>query len=120
MVIHLLFVAFVAFGAFAVVWRPSLAWAHLPVASYGVAISLFQWTCPLTPLEWRLRARAGQSGYAGGFIEHYLLAVLYPGAPPGFFTVLGVSLFIGSALVYIWAWRRHARRRSASQGIQSG
>jgi hypothetical protein len=34
--------------------------------------------CPLTPLENYLRQSAGKPGYAGGFIEHYVTAVVYP------------------------------------------
>ncbi len=34
--------------------------------------------CPLTPLEQSLRRAAGQAGFEGGFIEHYLTAAIYP------------------------------------------
>jgi hypothetical protein len=34
--------------------------------------------CPLTPLENRLRIAAGETGYSGGFIEAYLIPVVYP------------------------------------------
>ena len=77
-VLHAAFVLFVVAGS-ALVWRwPRLAWLHVPAALWGAAVELFGWICPLTPLENELRADAGAKGYGGGFVEHYLLPVLYP------------------------------------------
>jgi hypothetical protein len=59
------------------------------------------WTCPLTPLEKRLRTRAGQAGYAGGFIHHYVGRAVYPGGMPRRLElVAGYSVLAGNALVY--------------------
>src|ERR687896_2492334 len=77
-VLHFLFVVFVVFGGLLVLRWPRLAYVHLPVAAYGALIELVGWICPLTPLEKRLRERAGLEGYEGGFVEHYILPVLYP------------------------------------------
>jgi len=77
-VIHALFVLFVVLGG-VVVWRwPRLAWLHLPAAAWGAWIEFTGSICPLTPLEQSLRRAAGGIGYEGGFIDHYLLPVLYP------------------------------------------
>lgn len=76
--LHLAVVGFVVFGGL-LAWRwPRAALVHLPFAAWGVAIELGRWTCPLTPLENRLRRLAGEGGYEGGFVERYLLPVLYP------------------------------------------
>ncbi len=78
LVIHLLFIVFAVAGAFAALrWR-TLVWVHLPCALWAAAIELGGWICPLTPLEVALRRCAGQAGYSGGFIQHYLLPVIYP------------------------------------------
>jgi Protein of Unknown function (DUF2784) len=77
--LHLLFVLFVVLGGLLLMRWPSLAWVHLPAAVWGTLIELAGWICPLTPLEQMLRRRAGGAGYQGGFIEHYILPVLYPG-----------------------------------------
>jgi len=58
-------------------WR-RVAWVHLPAALWGALIEFMGWVCPLTPLENRFRALAGEAGYRGGFIEHYLIPVMYP------------------------------------------
>jgi Protein of Unknown function (DUF2784) len=78
-VIHLAFIVFVAVGAL-LAWRwPLLVWAHVPVVVWAVAIVAIGFTCPLTPLEKFLRRRAGAEAYDGGFIDHYLDGVVYPG-----------------------------------------
>ena len=76
--LHLCFIAFVVVGGFlAWHWR-ALAWVHLPAAAWGALIEFMGWTCPLTPLENHLRRLAGESGYGGGFIAHYLTPIIYP------------------------------------------
>jgi len=75
---HALFVGFVVLGGF-LVWQWGwLVWAHVPAAVWGAAIEYGGWVCPLTPLEKTFRARAGLAGYGGGFVEHYVIPLLYP------------------------------------------
>ena len=77
-VIHFAFTAFVIFGGF-LTWRwRCLVFAHLPALAWGVWVEVSATICPLTPLENHLRQLAGESGYSGGFLAHYLVAVLYP------------------------------------------
>lgn len=75
---HLAFILFVAAGGLPVLRWPRLALLHLPAAAWGAAIELNGWYCPLTPLENHFSRLAGSRGYAGGFIEHYLLPIIYP------------------------------------------
>ena len=109
-VFHALFVAFVVAGGLLVLRRPRLALLHLPAAVWGALIEFSGWICPLTPLEKSLRAAAGQAGYQGGFIEHYLLPVLYPaGLTRGVQLVLGVLVIAVNLGVYaalLWRQRR--------------
>lgn len=77
-VMHLLFVAFVVGGGFLLLRWPKLVWLHLPAAAWGVYIELSGGICPLTPIENHLRAHSGGNVYSGGFVEHYLLPILYP------------------------------------------
>jgi hypothetical protein len=78
LVVHALFLAWVVFGALAV-WRwPWLAVLHLPAVAWGLWIETSGGVCPLTPLENSLRHAAGEDGYSGGFIEHYVGGVIYP------------------------------------------
>lgn len=109
-VFHFLFIVFVLFGGLLVVRYPRLAWLHLPAVAWGAVTELTGWICPLTPWEQELRRKAGQSGYAGGFIEHYLIPVIYPaGLTPTIQVVLGVVVVAVNAGVYRWLWRRRAQ-----------
>jgi hypothetical protein len=78
LVVHAAFVGFVVLGGLAVLRWPRLAWLHLPAAAWGALVEVSGWICPLTPIEKAWRIRAGEVGYSGGFIEHYLLPALYP------------------------------------------
>jgi hypothetical protein len=77
-VVHLLFVAFVMLGGFLLARWPKLVWLHLPAAAWGAFVEFTGGVCPLTPLENHLRVLGGGSAYSGGFVERYLLPILYP------------------------------------------
>jgi hypothetical protein len=106
-VIHLGFVAFVLLGALAVARWPRAAWVHLPCAAWGAAIEFAGWICPLTPLEQHLRRLGEQAGYNGGFVDHYLLRVLYPARLTREVQLaLGALVIILNLGLYALAWRR--------------
>ncbi|TAH42896.1 MAG: DUF2784 domain-containing protein [Betaproteobacteria bacterium] len=118
LLLHLAFILFVLLGGLlALRWR----WAplaHLPAAAWGVFIELSGGLCPLTPLENRLRAAAGQAGYEGGFVAHYLLPVIYPaGLTHDMQFVLAFVVAAVNAAAYAWVWRRRSRR--ARMGARS-
>lgn len=107
LVIHLGFILFVVAGAFLVRWRRGVAWVHLPAAAWGALIEFMGWRCPLTPLEIWARSRAGETGYSEGFIEHYLLPVVYPAAlTPDVQIVLGALVVVVNVSIYAWIVRR--------------
>lgn len=114
LLLHGLFIAWVVLGGLAVWARPRLAWLHLPCAAWGAAVELAGWICPLTPLEQRWRTAAGEAGYSGGYIEHYLTAAIYPdGLTRDVQVALGLAVVAINAALYGAAWRRAARRRRA-------
>jgi hypothetical protein len=107
--VHGAFVAFVILGGFLVIrWR-RLVWLHVPAATWGVLIEFGGWICPLTPLENTLRRRAGEAGYSGDFVEHYVLRALYPaGLTPRVQWMLGGFALAINVLAYsLVIWRRH-------------
>jgi hypothetical protein len=108
---HLAFIVFALLGAaLACRWR-WMPLVHVPAAAWGLFVELSGRICPLTHLENRLRIRAGQSGYAESFIEHYLLAIIYPeGLTREVQLVLaGVVVLVNAA---IYGWLFYARRAS--------
>ncbi len=111
--VHLAFVGFVVVGALLVARWPRLAWVHIPCALWGALIEFAGWICPLTPLENLFRQRGGEAGYAGGFVEHYVLPVLYPeNLTRPVQVALGTLVLIVNFAAYWRLWRRHARGTS--------
>jgi hypothetical protein len=111
---HLLFIAFVLFGGLLVLrWRWRwLAWLHLPAALWGVVAELWHLQCPLTPLEIGLRQAAGQAGYSAGFVEHYLIPLIYPaGLTPQIQLWLGGFVLVLNLLIYALILLRCKRRQ---------
>lgn len=107
--LHLAFLGFVVLGALLVSRWPRLAWVHLPCALWGALIEFAGWICPLTPLENRFRQLGGQAGYAGDFVEHYLLPVLYPqNLTRPMQVALGTLVLLLNAAAYGRLWRRRA------------
>jgi hypothetical protein len=110
-VVHLAFIIFVIVGAL-LVWR--WRWIiipHLVAAIWGLAIEFLNAPCPLTPLEQELLQKAGEEGYYGGFVDHYIVPLIYPQAHPHFFLKAGIFLLVvnlflyGILIVRIWVIR---------------
>ena len=107
LVVHAAFVAVVMLGGVAVLRWPRMAWFHLPVALWGAGIEFLGGICPLTPLENRWRQLAGDQGYAGGFVEHYIVALLYPdGLTRSIQVALGLLVIVVNVAIYAYAWQR--------------
>jgi hypothetical protein len=108
--IHLAFILFVAAGGLLVLRWPRLAWVHLPVVVWGALVELAGWICPLTPLENHLRASAGGPAYAGGFIDRYIMPIVYPpGLTRSLQIALGCAVIGLNALIYGLAFTRRLR-----------
>ena len=110
-VLHLAFVVFVVLGGLLVFRWPRVSILHLPAVVWGVLLELYGWRCPLTPWEQQLRQLANSPGYSGGFIENYLLPVLYPAAlTPPTQLMLATFVIVVNLLVYGWLLRRRMLR----------
>jgi len=108
--IHLGFILFVAGGGLLVMRWPKLAWAHLPAVAWGALIELAGWICPLTPLENRLRAAAGDATYSGGFIDRYVTPIVYPSKLTRPLQIaIGCAVIGLNLLFYGWVLARRSR-----------
>lgn len=106
--LHVIFIAFVALGGLLALRWPAVAYLHLPCLLWGIAIELGGFTCPLTPLEIQWRLAAGEGGYAGGFIDHYIVLLIYPpGLTREIQILLGAALLIGNGLLYGYLRHNH-------------
>ncbi|SDN04617.1 DUF2784 domain-containing protein [Vreelandella arcis] len=120
LIIHVLFVAFVVLGLFAVYAGYFLEWhwvrnrvfriVHLCAIGYVVGQSWLGAVCPLTTWEMALRAEAGAATYAGSFIQHWLQSLLYYNAPDWVFMVV-YSVFGGLVLASWFVVRPRQRQR---------
>ncbi len=114
LVVHALFIAFAVLGSLIALLSAFLQrgkahrfwiWLHLACAVWAATVVIMGWNCPLTPLEQSLRQAAGEQGYKSSFIEHYLLAAIYPeGLTRPIQIALGIGVVVFNALVYGLAW----------------
>lgn len=113
-VLHLGFIVFAGLGALLCLRWKWTAWLHLPAAGWAAAIEFRRGICPLTPLEQQLRLAAGEAGYSGSFIEHYLLPVIYPvGLNATFQYLLGALVVVINLVAYGCVLYVRAHRRSS-------
>jgi hypothetical protein len=96
LVVHFLFIGFVILGAVAALRFPWIALVHIPAACWGAYIELSGGLCPLTVIEVGLRRMAGEAGYSGSFVEHYLLPVIYPAG-----LTRDIQLWLGGFVILI-------------------
>ena len=105
--LHAAFILFALLGGLAAIRRPWIAWLHLTALSWAVTVEAAGLICPLTPLERHLRLAAGETAYTGGFVEHYIVPILYPGSLTRTAQVLlALALLLFNAVVYGAGWRR--------------
>ncbi len=115
LVLHLGFILFVLLGGFLVFRWHKLAWVHVPAFLWGAGIELIGWACPLTYLEAHFRAKGGGAGTGGGFIEHYLVPLIYPenlfpgGFPRSGFIAMGVLVVLINGVIYWRLWKRRGK-----------
>ena len=112
--LHLVFIVFALAGGVLVLFRGYIAWLHLPAVAWAAYAEFTATICPLTPLENSLRKQAGQEGYDGGFVEHYLIPLIYPAAlTPRLQMLIGAIVVAVNVAIYAAAlWRRSGRRRA--------
>lgn len=110
-IVHLLFICFVLAGGLLLIkWR-WLIFFHLPAVFWALLLEFKGLICPLTPLEQMLRNLGNQEGYSGGFIQHYLIPVIYPPAlDETLQIVLGTVVLVINAGVYLWLFFRHGHK----------
>lgn len=109
---HFLFVVFAMLGALLLIRWPWVIWGHLPAVGWAAWIEFSGKICPLTPLENALRIRGGGSGYAGDFVGHYILGLLYPdGLTRRIQIVLGALVLVINLAIYgyVFLWRKNKR-----------
>jgi hypothetical protein len=101
-VIHFSFIVFVILGGFLVLKWNRLIWLHLSAAIWGALIEFAGWICPLTIVENKLRSASG-GGYSIGFIEYYIIPIIYPS---GLTREIQIGLGLGVILFNVFVYRK--------------
>lgn len=121
--LHLGFILWVVLGAFLTRSRPLLRYVHLASLVWALLIEVLPWSCPLTLLENWLEIRAGVEPYHGGFLLHYLDALVYPDIDVSWLTAAGILVCLINGLWYaglaFTQLRERRRRRSARASSQA-
>ena len=105
--LHALFVLFAVLGGFFVLWESHIAWFHIPAVLWAAGIEFMGWVCPLTPLENILRTMGGAQGYETGFVEYYIVPILYPASlTRNAQIILGLAVIVVNLGIYISVWAR--------------
>jgi len=111
-VLHFTFILFVLVGGILVLkWR-WLIWLHLPAVIWGALISFMGWICPLTPLENMLRQAGGGEVYLTGFIEQYIVPLIYPsGFNHEMFVAIGLFVVVVNVIVYAFIFNKRGKNK---------
>jgi Protein of Unknown function (DUF2784) len=114
LVVHALFVLWVAAGALVTRSRPVLRWLHIASLVWGIFIEVVPWACPLTTVEDWLERQAGVQPYQGGFLLHYLDALVYPNISGAVLVIAGVAVCVLNLAVYARRFWKARRGRTAA------
>ena len=117
--LHVAFIVFVVLGGLLALRRPWVAALHVPAAVWAVLLESFGWICPLTPLEVELRIAGGEAGYRGGFVDNYIVPLVYPATltqPVQW--ALATFVFLFNAAIYGVALSRTGRGRRIWQRLR--
>jgi Protein of Unknown function (DUF2784) len=115
LLLHALFILWVAAGALLTRERPVLSWIHIGSLLWGIFIELIPGNCPLTTLENWFESQAGVQPYQGGFLLHYLDTLVYPDVSGTLLMVAGVAVCLFNLAVYARRFWKNRKNTTAEQ-----
>jgi Protein of Unknown function (DUF2784) len=104
--VHLAWLLLVILGALWTRGRPWWSLLHILALLWGIVAEVGPWPCPLTLAEQYFETRVGAASYQGGFLLHYLDAIVYPNLPYWVVTAAGVAVCVFNLGIYGWRWRK--------------
>ena len=99
--VHFAFIIFVVFGALLYFVSTKIIYAHIQALIWGIYIELTHSVCPLTYLENWFLQKANLITYSEGFIQNYLLPIVYPkNLTEDLQTYLAIVLIVANMIMY--------------------
>lgn len=105
LIVHVIFILWVVSGALLTRGRPFYTAVHIVSFAWALVIEIAPWNCPLTVAENWFETRAGIVPYQGGFVLHYLDALVYPAVPSVLLTAVSAVVFAANVAIYARRWR---------------
>ena len=96
LIVHFAFILFVVFGALLFFVSTKIVFIHIPAFIWGSYIELTNSICPLTYLENWFLHKANLTTYSEGFIQNYLVPIVYPVS-----LTKDLQIYLGIALMVI-------------------
>ena len=101
LIVHFAFILFVIFGALLFFVAKKIVFIHIPAIIWGSYIELTHSICPLTYLENWLLQKANLTTYSEGFIQYYLVPIVYPtNLTKDIQIYLGIGLIVINIVIY--------------------
>ena len=101
LIIHFVFIIFVVFGALLFFVVKKIIFIHIPAFIWGSYIELTHSICPLTYLENWFLNKANLTMYPEGFIQNYLVPIVYPvDLTKDLQIYLGITLIVVNIIIY--------------------
>ena len=101
LIVHFTFVFFVVFGALLFFVTTKIIFIHIPAFIWGSYIELTHSICPLTYLENLFLHKANLTTYSEGFIQNYLMPIVYPtNLSKDVQIYLGIVLIVVNIIIY--------------------
>ncbi len=105
---HICFVLFIVFGGLIAFRSKKIVFLHIPAVVWAFLVQWNQWICPLTPLENWFRELGGEAGYESGFLDYYILPILYIDAGRWLHVSLAITAVALNIIVYYFVLRTWA------------
>ena len=101
LIVHFVFIIFVVFGALLFLVSTKIIYVHVPALIWGIYIEFTHSVCPLTYLENWFLQKANLTTYSEGFIQNYLVLIVYPkNLTEDLQTYLAIVLIVINMIMY--------------------
>jgi len=107
LIIHFAFILFVIFGALLFFITTKIIFIHIPAFIWGSYIELTNSICPLTYLENWFLHKANLTTYSEGFIQNYLVPIVYPVSLTKDLQIyIGIALIVINIVIYVFIFSK--------------